>query len=204
MALATGACGGGGAAARSKARAANLQATDFPPGWTSAPRPDPVADEGDASRFSECLGRPDAKQVRSATAASPNFILDDSSQAHSSAQVMRSTKTVSGDMAALAGDRAPGCLRQRLGTDLQRDPSSAKKVLTIGVQRRPGPGVGSAGTAFRATVSEKAGKDSTVRVVEVAIVSKGNVEIWTTFANRADPFSADLERTLLTRVVGRA
>jgi hypothetical protein len=195
--------GGGAAAARSKARAANVRATDLPAGWTSSPRPDPVGDEGDASRFAECLGRPDPKQVRSATAASPNFVLQDRSQVHTSAQVMHSAKTASADIAVLAGDRAVGCLRQRLSTDLQRDPASANKVLTMSVARRPGPGGGGQAAAFGATVSEKGAKVTTNRFVDVVLVAKGDVEIWSTFANRTDPFPADLEQTLLSRIVGR-
>ncbi|HEV3400191.1 MAG TPA: hypothetical protein VG078_00065, partial [Acidimicrobiales bacterium] len=121
-AILLGGCTGDDASAdRERVEAVTMRAEDLTPEWRPSPPDTSMESEGDASRFAQCLGRPEPKTVRTATLASPRFEVADRSRASSTVQTVKSADIAEDDFAALEGSRATGCLRQRLQAVFDRE-----------------------------------------------------------------------------------
>jgi len=183
---------------------ATVERTDLPPEWSQAPAPDPVGAEGDDSRYSECVGRPDPKTVRTASHGSEEFRLGDGMRITSIAQTMRDVAAAKADLAARQGDRGVPCLRQRLRNELGRQSTAGSAPTSVTVERLPGLEFGDGTAAFRATVAYPPGDSGPkTTYVDLVYVRKAAVEIAVTLTSVQQPFLADLERDVLTKVVGR-
>lgn len=217
LALVLAACGGGGGgggedvldggngvltADEELAVAVNLVLTDFPQGggWSRQPAPIDVVGDEDDRRFAACMGRPPADELRSALADSDAFSTSSGTQASSSVQVMREEAAATADFQALAGDRAVGCIQERLDTQFERD-----------LGRRPDP---AARTTSRTTVPPSLADDAAGfrYVVEAAsrlvvdnyFVRVGRAEIALGVVSRGGPVDTALVAALLERMVTRA
>lgn len=192
--------GGGSSADRERVEAVSMRAEDLTPEWRPSPPDTSVETEGDASRFAQCLGRPEPKTVRTATVASPRFEVADRSRASSTVQTVKKADIADDDFAALEGNRAVGCLRQRLQAQLDRESTPGNAPQRIVVQRRPGPDVGGRTSAFRAVVTYPSGD----AFLDVVNVQKDELELTATFFNRSGPLPDDFERSVVARMVARA
>ncbi|HEX2274939.1 MAG TPA: hypothetical protein VHG90_13785 [Acidimicrobiales bacterium] len=193
-------CTGDGAAAdRERVEAATMRAEDLTPEWRASPPDTSVESEGDASRFAQCLGRPEPKTVRTATMASPRFELGDGSRASSTAQTVKEVAIATDDFAALDGNRAPGCLRQRLQAELDRQSTPGNAPQRIVVQRLTGLDVGPRTAAFRAVITYPSGD----AYLDVVNVQKDKLELQATFFNRVSPFPPDFERSVVAKMLAR-
>jgi hypothetical protein len=200
-AILVGGCTGDGASAdRERVEAVTMRAEDLTPEWRPSPPDTSMESEGDASRFAQCLGRPEPKTVRTATLASPRFEVTDRSRASSTVQTVKSADIAEDDFAALDGSRATGCLRQRLQAVLDRESTPGNAPQRIVVERLPGIDVGARAAAFRAVVTYPSGE----AYLDVVNVQKDELEVTATFFNRENPLPADFERTVVTRMLARA
>ncbi|MEN3315227.1 MAG: hypothetical protein V7605_1461 [Acidimicrobiaceae bacterium] len=204
-ALLVGACSSNHSAEKALVKRVSLEASDLPPGWSRVPAPDPVGAEGDESRYAECLGRPDPKTVRTASVASDQFGSGDGTQVVSTVRTMPSEGVAKADSAAQQGDRAVACLRARLRNESGRRSAAGGAPSDVSVVRMPGLAFGDDTTAFRATFTYPPGDTAPKTTsVDVVHVRKGKVEIELSLSGTQQPFPGDLERDLLTKVVGRA
>jgi hypothetical protein len=197
---AAGCTGGDSSADRERVQAATMRAEDLTPEWRAGPPDTSFESEGDASRFAQCLGRPEPKTVRTATMASPTFQLGDASRASSTVQTVKRVSIATDDFAALEGNRAVGCLRQRLQAQLDRQSTPGNAPQRIVVQRLPGIDVGQRTAAFRAVVTYPSGD----AYLDVVNVQDDKLELSATFFNRSTPFPADFERSVVAKMLARA
>ena len=201
FALALSGCTGDGSSAdEERVAAVNMRAEDLPPEWQPSPPDTSFQSEGDASRFAQCVGRPEPKVVRTATAASPRFHIDDRSRASATVQTVRTVAVADEDFAALEGNRAVGCLRQRLQAQLDRESTPGNAPQRIVVERLPALEVGERTAAFRAVVTYPSGP----AYLDVVNVKQDKLEVSATFFNRATPFPADFERSVVAKMLARA
>jgi len=203
--LLLGACSSGdNSAAKAAAKKATVAPADLPPEWTQGPAPDPVGSEGDDSRFAACVGRPDPKTVRKADSRSAEFRLGDTLQITSTVQAMPDEAAARADLAAQRGNRGVPCLRLRLTNALDRNSAAGKAPASVTVEGLPGLDVGDEAVAFRAKLTYPAGDgDPKTTYVDIVEVRKGKLEVALTLTSAGQPFPADLERDLLTRIVSR-
>ena len=189
-----------------KAQAANFRLSDFPPGWEREPAPLNPPDNADDRRFSECMGRPPAVDLRTAIADSDNFSTGDFTRANSSAQVMRTEEIARDDIAALKSEKAIPCLRERLNAELAtQSPPGSPPFELRSLDRMDVPAdLGDDAVGFRATVTAPPRGAGAVLVIDQVFVKKGNMEVSTSFIEPERPFAADLEETLLRKLVERA
>lgn len=203
--LLAGACSGGHPAEKALVKKVTIEASDFPPGWVRSPAPDAGAAEGDESRYAECLGRPDPKTVRTASVASDEYHLGDEMRVASTVRTMPNEAAAKADSAAEAGDRAVSCLRVRFRNELGRRSVAGGAPDAVTVDRLPGLDFGDATAAFRVSYTyPPANGAARSTSVDVVHVRKGKVEIDLSLLSAQQPFPGDLERDLLTKVVGRA
>ncbi len=185
---------------RERVEAVTMRAEDLTPEWRPSPPDTSVESEGDASRFAQCLGRPEPKTLRTATLNSPRFEVADRSRASSTVQTVKSADVAEDDFAALGGNRATGCLRQRLQAVFDRESTPGNAPQRIAVERLPGIDIGARTAAFRAVVTYPSGD----AYLDVVNVQKDELEVSATFFNRGAPFPADFERTVVNRMLARA
>ncbi len=199
-----GACSSGNGAAKATVKKATIERSDLPPEWSQSPAPDSIGTAGDDSRYGECLGRPDPKTVRTASQVSDEFRLGDGMRITSRTQTMRDVAAAKADLAAQRGDRGPLCLRQRLRNQVDRSTVGGGAPESVTADRLPGLDVGDETVAFRTTLNYPAGDAGPkTTYVDFVTVRKGKLEVAMTFSSAQQPFPADLERDVLTRVVGR-
>jgi len=135
---------------------------------------------------------------------SDEFSLGDGMRITSRTQTMRDAAAARADLAAQRGDRGPLCLRQRLRNQIDRSAVGGGAPESVTVDRLPDPDVGDETVAFRATLNYRAGDAGPKTIsVDFVTVRKGKVEVAVTFSSAQQPFPTDLERDVLTRVVGR-
>jgi hypothetical protein len=209
-------CGGGGGGSSSPtgpvttivvddqalAQRANLKLADFPPEWKSAP-PAPANDEAD-NALADCMGRPRPDQTRTATADSQDFSAAETRRASSTVQVVRTVEIAQGDFAALHGERAAPCLKQQIDAEFTRQlpPDAPAQATTI--ERVDLPQFGEETVVYRVQATAMTQGQQVRTYIDLAFVRMGRSELSAAFLNRSTPFPADLQRTLLQRMVGRA
>jgi hypothetical protein len=219
--LATGACNGGGddeddpgAATPSgaaleddddKAQAANFRLSDFPPGWERRPAPLNPPDDADDRRFSECMGRPPAVELRTALADSDNFSTGELTRANSSAQVMRTEAIAREDIASLRGEKAIPCLSERLRAELAgQSPPGGPPFALRSLDRLEYPTVADDTVAFRVTVDAPSVRSGATLYVDQVFVRKGRMEVSFAFVDLERPFPSELGETLVRKLAERA
>ena len=217
LALACAACSGGGggdsdsakpgsaAADDEVAQAANFRLTDFPPGWERSRAAVDPPDSPEDRRFDECMGRPHASEVRTAIANSDNFATGQLTRANSSTQLVKTDAIARDDYAALRGERAIPCLSERLDSDLStQTPAGGQPFTRRSLERVDVPNLADETVAFRMLVAAPSVGPTATVVVDQVFVRKGRVEISASFVDQERPFPADLQQSLLRKLVDRA
>jgi hypothetical protein len=215
LALLVGACSGGGGggkaggpehskADQAKVDAISLRMSDLPPEWASSPPTDPVAEEGDDSRYAECVGRPDPKTVRTATVASPQFHVDERLRAASTVRALPTAVTAKEDFDAQEGARGLPCMRQRVQGQIDRQSRGGSAPASFTVERLPGLSFGDRTVGFRATLVYPPGQGVAKGHLDFVNVLRDRIEISATFFSAPDPFPPDLERDVVAKMVARA
>jgi hypothetical protein len=186
------------------AQRANLRLSDFPPEWKSSPlAPGSAADSEASDRaYADCMGRPPPDQVRTARADSEDFSAEETRRASSNVEVVRTVDIARDDFAAQRTDKALGCRKAQIDAEFQRQVPDAVPQTTI--ERIDLPQFGDQSLAFRVTAIGQVQGQEVRTYIDLAFVQKGRAELSGGFINRSTPFPADLEKTLLQRMVGRA
>ncbi len=187
------------------AQAANFRLTDFPPGWARSPGAVDPPDSPEDRRFDECMGRPQASEVRTSIANSDNFATGQMTRANSGVQLVRTEAIAREDFSALRSDRAIPCLGERLDAELApQTPAGGQPFTRRSLERVEAENLADDTVAFRMVVDAPSVGPSATLVVDQVFVRKGRVEISTSFVEPERPFSPDLQRSLLRRLVERA
>ena len=218
LALAATACGGGGGAVGSGATSpttttvddhaladrANLRLSDFPTEWKASPLGTGTLEASEASdrAYADCMGRPHPDQIRTARADSEDFSAQDTRRVTSNVQVVRTAEIARDDFAALRTDKALECRKVQIDTEFQRQVPDAVPKTTI--ERFDLPQFGDQSLAFRVLAVGQVQGQEVRTYIDLAFIQKGRAELSGAFINRTSPFPADLEKTLLQRMVGRA
>jgi hypothetical protein len=186
------------------AQRANLRLFDFPTEWKSSPlAPGSVAaSEASDRAFADCMNRPPPDQVRTARADSEDFSAQETRRASSNVQVVRTVDIARDDFAAQHTDKALDCRKAQIDAEFQRQVPDAVPKTTI--ERLDLPQFGDQSLAFRVTAIGQVQGQQVTTYIDLAFVQKDRAELSAGFINRSTPFPADLEKTLLQRMVGRA
>jgi len=208
-------CGGGsggGSSSRSTsavddqtlANRANLRLSDLPAEWKSSPvaaGSEAASEESDRA-FADCMGRPRPETIRTARADSDDFSAQETRRASSNVQVVRTVEIARDDFAALRTDKALECRKAQIDAEFQRQVPDAVPKTTI--ERLDLPQFGDQSVAFRVTAAGLVQGQEILTYIDLTFVQKGRAELSGGFINRSAPFPADLEKSLLQRMVGRA
>jgi len=220
LALALAACGGGDGVVEDDptlspttrdggdfavAAAVNLGLADFPTEWRSTPVPAATADANVENNraLADCMGRPRPEEIRTALADSEDFSAPDNRRVTSSVQVVRTEELARDDFAALRTDQALACHKAQIDAEFARQLPPEASAQTA-IERLPDfPLFGEETVAYRlvATTLERGGQVR--RVIDLVFLRKGRVEASVNFLNLNSAFPADLQRTLLQRMVSR-
>jgi hypothetical protein len=210
------ACGGGGDGPgddvlgpgerddQAVAEEANLRLSDFPDEWRADPVPAGAEDATAASgrTFAACVGRPPPEEGRTALAGSEDFSSRETRRVSSSAQMVESVEAAVADFEALRTDRALQCRKAQIDAEFLRQlPESAPETL---IERLDLPQFGDETVAFRVQAMSLAGGSAVRTYIDLVFVRKGRAQLSASFIDRNTPFPAELQRSLLQRMVGRA
>ena len=177
-----------------------LQASDFPPGWTSAP----FEGEDDESErtLASCLGleyAPDRPRANSA-----QFSKGELTQAGSSAELAPSTEVAAAEFAAIKGPKANACIKQQFDKELAED-SGGAAFAPVKVQALQFPKAGDETHALRLTTAVTAPDGSSVPIhADAVFVRKGRAEMTLFFLNAGEPFPSALAADLTQKLASRA
>lgn len=190
--------------AKELAERANLQIEDFPPEWRSnlVPPETVSAAEELARTVSACMNRPPPDELRETIAYSPDFSATDTRRASSSVAVLKEVGFAEADFVALRSDGALGCHKAQIDSEFRRQQPGVPYETTI--QRTDFPQFGDETVAFRINATTTADDREIRTVIDEVYVRKGRVVLAAFFLNRTAAFPADLQRTLVGRMVGRA
>ena len=187
------------------AAAVNLKLADFPTEWRSAPVPAATADANVENNraLADCMGRPRPEDIRTALADSEDFSAQDNRRVASSVQVVRTDELARDDFAALRTDLALTCHKAQIDAEFARQlPPEASPQTAI--ERLPDfPLFAEETVAYRVTATTLERGGQVRRVIDLVFLRKGRLEASVNFLNVNSPFPADLQRTLLQRMVSR-
>ncbi len=182
----------------------NLRLSDFPTEWESTPVPAATSEatEAGARALAECMGRPPPEELRSAIAYSDDFSAQDTRRASSSVQLVHTADLAEADFAALRSDQALGCHKAQIDAEFARQlPPEASPQTAI--ERLELPQFAEETVAFRITATTLERGAQVRRIIDLVFVRKGRAEAAANFLNVGTPFPAELQRTLLQRMVSR-
>jgi hypothetical protein len=203
------------AADRAAAAAASLQLTDFPAGWTSAPKTDTTGRPSIDGELAKCLGV-SARELNHAgptDVESPDFSDSNHDTVSSAVGYTPDTATATREFARTSSAKTPKCLSPALQTYVAyaaKHPSDPSETLTAGdlfgtptVVLMSSPTLGDESVAYRITVPVNT-KITTVPIyVDVIVVRKGRAAAELDFEAVHTPFPTDQEDHFVGLVVGR-
>jgi hypothetical protein len=183
----------------------NLKLTDLPLEWKSTPLAAGAAADNQASQdaYAKCVGRPPPASVRTADADSLDFSALDTRRASSNVETVQTEAIAKGDFAALRADIAVSCQKAQVDAEFARQLPAADTPTTT-IDRLNVGQYGDDTVAFRVIATSLAQGQTVTTYLDLVAVRKGRVEISAGFINRSAAFPADLEKTLLQTLVGRA
>jgi hypothetical protein len=148
------------------------------------------------------MGRPRPELIRTARADSEDFSAAETRRASSNVQVVRTVEIARDDFAALRTDKALECRKAQIDAEFRRQVPDAVPQTTL--ERLDLPQFGDQSAAFRVIAVGRVQGQEVRTYIDLAFVQKSRAELSAAFINRTAPFPADLERSLLQRMVGRA
>lgn len=182
----------------------NLRLADFPTEWRSTPIPATTADAAVAGNraLADCMGRPRPEDIRTALADSDDFSAQDTRRVSSSVQTVRTVELARDDFAALRTDQAVACHKAQIDAEFARQlPPEASPQTTL--ERLDVPQFAEETVAYRVTAVtlDRGGQVRTY--IDLVFFRKDRLEASVNFLNVGSPFPAELQRTLLQRMVAR-
>lgn len=216
VALALAACGGGGGTAEdavgpapatgkagdsATARTVVLQTADMPGGWRGAAHSETPLEKTRAKELSLCLGRPDPDSYRSAIVYGPDLSLGQM-QVSSISTVLTTVEDARADLAAVRGPKYGPCLVPAFREDLRRQAADAR-VENVASEPLPVESFGDGAVGIRLT-ADLVYADRTDRLfADLVYISKDRTTVSATFFSFVQPFPANLEQALVSRMGNR-
>ena len=211
------ACGGGGgggdddavgpapatgtAGDTARARTIVLQQSDMPAGWRGAAHTETPVELERARDISRCLGRPDPETFRSTRVHGPDLTLGQT-QVSSIATVLNTVEDAKADLAAVRGPKYGECLIPAFRDDLRRQAADAR-VENVATEPLPVESYGDGSVGIRLT-ADLVYADRTDRLfADLVYISKDRTTVSATFFSFAQPFPAQLEEALVSRMGNR-
>ena len=217
LALTMAACGGGGggtdddavgpapatgkAGDTARARTIVLEQADLPAGWRGAAHTETTVEIERARNISICLGRPDPDTFRSTRVHGPDLTMG-TMQVSSIATVLNTVEDARADLAAVRGPKYGECVIPAFRDDLRRQASDAR-VENVAAEplQVESFGDGSVGTRLTA---ELVYADRTERLfADLVYITKERTTVSATFFSFNQPFPAQLEQALISRMGNR-
>ena len=207
------ACGGGGgdeddavgpapaagtAGDTARARTIVLQQADMPAGWRAAAHTETPVEKERARDLSLCLGRPDPETFRSALVYGPDITLGQT-QVSSIATVLNTGEDAKADLAAVRGPKYGPCLVPPFRDDLRRQAGDAK-VENVATEPLAVESFGDGSVGIRLTADLVYADHTDHLFADLVYMSKDRTTVSATFFSFAQPFPAQLEESLVSRM----
>ena len=178
-----------------------LLPADFPAGWTSEPaeQSDDADDEAASDEFEDCLGV-GGDDSGAADWSGDDFSMD-SSEAGSSASVVRDEATYQDDIEVIRGPLLPTCLEDmftRLLTDQVGTAPTAVDVAPLEVTE-----YGDVTVGFRVTITVSARGETLTFYADLVLMGKDRAEVFANFFGVGQPFDPALQESLLAKLGSR-
>lgn len=189
-------------ASAAKAKAAVLQPADIPAGYQEQDPEDAFDQETTFQELTTCLGVA-TRGLGSAT--SPTYGKPPATKIVSTVEYF-STPAAQAIAAALApGPKFDGCSKQTFTADLKRNAPPGSTVSAVEVTPLDFPKLGQTTSATKLKAILAIPNGPTIPInQDIIVVVKGDAVIRLTFLSPGQPFPADIERTLVEKVVTRA
>lgn len=213
LAVSMAACGGGGgdeddavgpapaagtAGDTARARTIVLQQADMPAGWRAAAHTETAVEKERARDLSLCLGRPDPETFRSALVYGPDITLGQT-QVSSIATVLNTGEDAKADLAAVRGPKYGPCLIPPFRDDLRRQAGDAK-VENVATEPLAVESFGDGSVGIRLTADLVYADHTDHLFADLVYMSKDRTTVSATFFSFAQPFPAQLEESLVSRM----
>ncbi len=193
--------GGRDPAAEERARAANLQLSDFPEGWKLHEEGEGLDLELVWADVLRCLGVTPPEPAGSAT--SPTFLRGLATQAQSTVEYM-SEPAANSTADTLANPRFEECATEAFNADAERNKPEGATPGPARVAPLDIPQLGQRRFATRANFSMNLADLQVPITQDLIVLFDGGTVIRMMFLNAGSPFPEDLQRSLMQTVFDRA
>ncbi len=217
LVLVMAACGGGGggeeddalgpapatgrAADTARARTIVLEQADMPAGWRGVTHTETPLENERSRSISVCLGRPDPDTFRSARVYGPDLTLGQM-QVSSISTVLNTVEDAAADLAAIRGPKYGPCLVPAFRDDLRRQAGDAR-VENVAFEPLTVESFGDGSFGIRLT-AELVYPDRTDKLfADLVYITKDRTTVSATFFSFTQPFPAQLEQALVSRMGNR-
>jgi hypothetical protein len=217
LVLAMAACGGGGgggeddavgpapatgkAADTARARTIVLEQADMPAGWRGVSHTETPLETERFRAIAVCLGRPDPDTFRSARVYGPDLTLGQA-LVSSIATVLNTVEDAAAERAAIASPKYGPCLVPVFRDDLRRQAGDAR-VENVAFEPLAVESFGDGSFGIRLT-AELVYADRTDKLfADLVYITKDRTTVSATFFSFAQPFPAQLEQALISRMGNR-
>lgn len=217
LALSMAACGGGGgggdedavgpapatgkAADTARARTIVLEQADMPAGWRGVAHTETPLETERSRSISLCLGRPDPDTFRSTRVYGPDLTLGQS-QVSSIATVLNTVEDAKADLDAIRSSKYGQCLIPAFRDDLRRQAADAR-VENVATEPLTVESFGDGSVGIRLT-ADLVYPDRTDKLfADLVYITKDRTTVSATFFSFVQPFPAQLEQALVSRMGNR-
>jgi hypothetical protein len=189
---------GGKAGDTATARTIVLQQADMPAGWRGAAHTETPLEKERARDLSICLGRPDPTSFQSTIVYGPDLSLGQQ-QVSSIATVLNTVEDAKADLAAVRGPKYGPCLVPAFRDDLRRQAADAR-VENVASEPLPVESFGDGSVGIRLTADLVYSDRTDHLFADLVYMSKDRTTVSATFFSFAQPFPAQLEESLVSRM----
>jgi hypothetical protein len=218
LVLGMAACGGGGggggeddavgpapatgrAADTARARTIVLEQADMPAGWRGVTHTETTLETERFRTIALCLGRPDPDTFRSARVYGPDLTLGQT-QVSSIATLLNTVEDAAAERAAISGPKYGPCLVPAFRDDLRRQAGDAR-VENVAFEPLAVESFGDGSFGIRLT-AELVYPDRTDKLfADLVYITKDRTTVSATFFSFTQPFPAQLEQALVSRMGNR-
>lgn len=185
-----------------RAKAAVLQPGDLPPDFKEKPAEEALDQETTFEALTTCLG---VGTEGLASATSPTYLRGIATQVTSTVEYVTLPAAQATAMAFAGSEKVPTCTKEVLTADLKRSGPPGATPGAVEVAALDVPKLGQLTSAFRATTTMQLPNGPSIPITrDLVVVFKDDAIIRLSFVSPGMPFPADVQRTLVEKVVSRA
>ena len=184
-----------------RARTIVLEQADMPAGWRGVVHTETPLETERSRTISLCLGRPDPDTFRSTRVYGPDLTLGQM-QVSSIATVLNTVEDAAADLAAIRGPKYGQCLIPAFRDDLRRQAGDAR-VENVATEPIQVESFADGSVGIRLT-AELVYPDRTDKLfADLVYITKERTTVSATFFSFAQPFPAQLQQALVSRMGNR-